>query len=300
MYEPYNSERLNVIKQIYKKIAYLNPALRRVAEYILENPAQCKTMVIKELAEACCVAESTVTRFVKEIGINNYQMLKIGITETLTLSNDLINAPKEKYIYENVTKNDSIENIFDKVVYRNVQTLLDTKQRLNLEAVKKAVEIIEQANVLIFCCMGSSCVAAEEAVVRFIRAGKKCLLFRDGSIQTMTAAIVNPTDALIGISNSGKTIQVVNSLKLGQSNGAKTIGITAFEDAPLVKYSDITLFTPTKIPSFESGLCWEVTTSKIAQILVIDILYACFTVKTFDQAIKYLEDTYLAARDTRK
>lgn len=292
-------EKQNIIMQIYKKISYLNPALRSIAEYILEYPAQCKSMVIKDLALVCNVSESTVTRFVREIGHKNFQALKIDLAEALSMGSEL-NIPEENHVYENIKKNDSMKNILDKVVYRNIQTLMDTKQILNLEKVKKAVAFIEKANVLIFCCMGSSSIAAEEASSRFIRAGKKCLLYRDGSMQLMTAAIVDAKDVLIGISNSGKTTQVVNSLKLAQANGAKTIGITAFEDSSIVKYSDVVLFTPTKLPTFESGLNWEVTTSKIAQILVIDMLYACFATKNFDQSIKNLEKTYQAAKETRK
>ncbi len=42
-------------------------------------------------------------------------------------------------------------------------------------------------------------------------------------------------------------------------------------------------------------------TSKMAQILVIDILYAIFASRHYDQTLQHLEETYLAAiRDTRK
>ncbi len=50
---------------------------------------------------------------------------------------------------------------------RNIQTLTDTKQRLNVLELNNAVKAIEEANVLIFSCMGSSGVAAEEGVMRF-------------------------------------------------------------------------------------------------------------------------------------
>ena len=76
--------RQNIIEHIYKQAPYLNPALRRIAEYVIEHPEQCKSMTIKQLATACGVAESTVTRFVKEIDLASYQELKIAIAETLS------------------------------------------------------------------------------------------------------------------------------------------------------------------------------------------------------------------------
>lgn len=290
---------LNIISHIYKELAYLNPALRRVAEYILEHPDECKTITIQELASLCDVAESTVTRFVKEIGLNNYQTLKIGLAEALSSSDTSSLQTEENNIYEDISRHDSISNILDKVTYRNIQTLNETKQRINIEELEKAVQAIEQAETLLFVCIGSSSVAGEEAVMRFTRAGKKCIIFKDEALKLMSAAIATPKDVVIGISNSGESVTVVHSLKTAHANGVRTIGITSFEDSSMVRYSDIALFTPTKIPAHSSGLYWEATTSKTAQIMLIDIIYACYAVKTFDATLKALEDTYLAARDTR-
>jgi DNA-binding MurR/RpiR family transcriptional regulator len=292
-------EHQNVLDQIYKKAPYLNPALRRIADFVVEHPDQCKTMTIKQLATACNVAEATVTRFVKEIDFKSYQELKIALAEALSSNNGAEVTVEETYVYEDIARTDSTQTIIEKVLYRNIQTLMDTKQRLNLAELSRAVEAIEKANVIIFCCTGSSAVSAEEGVMRFTRAGKKCLLFRDQTIQLMSGAIVSQHDVVIGISNSGRTKSVIDALKLAQANGAQTISITSFEDSPLVKYADITLFTPTKSSLMDSGLYWETTTSKSAQTLVIDFLYACFAAKHFDETLRFLEETYLAVKDTR-
>jgi DNA-binding MurR/RpiR family transcriptional regulator len=297
--KPQYVEHQSILDHIYKKAPYLNPALRRIADFIVEHPDQCKTMTIQQLASACDVAESTVTRFVREIDLNGYQELKIAITEALSLSNGAEVTAEETYVYEDIARTDTTQTIIEKVLYRNIQTLIDTKQRLNLTELSRAVEAIETANVIIFCCMGSSAVAAEEGVMRFTRAGKKCLLFRDQAIQLMTGAIVSRHDLVIGISNSGRSKSVIDALKLAQSKGALTIGITSFEDSPLVKHADIMLFTPTKSSLLDSGLYWEATTSKSAQTLVIDFLYACFAAKHFDETLRFLEETYMAVKDTR-
>ena len=55
-----------------------------------------------------------------------------------------------------------------------------------------ATDLIESANLITFACMGSSSIAAEEGVMRFIRAGKRCALYRDQSLQAMLATIVGP------------------------------------------------------------------------------------------------------------
>lgn len=292
--------RQNVIERIYQEAPYLNPALRRIGQYIVEHPERCKTMTIKELAAACEVAESTVTRFVRAINLRSYQDLKIAIAEAVSANDASEGATPERYVYEGIVRTDSSQTIIDKVVHRNIQTLNDTKQRLNITELERAVKAIERANVVIFCCMGSSAVAAEEGVMRFTRAGKKCLLFRDQSIQLMTSAIVSRHDVVIGISNSGRSIPVIDCLKLARTNGAPTIAMTSFEDSPLVEHADIALFTPTKSPPPGLDLYGESTTSVSAQILVLDVLYAAFAARHFDQTLRHLENTYTAAiKNTR-
>lgn len=290
-----------VFRLINKKIAYLNPALRRIAEYILGNPSQCKSITTKELAAASNVAESTITRFVKEIGLDSYQELKIGIAEALTMKV----APssisvEENYVYEDISRNDTQEMILDKVLYRNVQTMTETKQRLNTEELSKAVEAIDQANVILFSSMGSSSVAALSGVMRFTRAGKKCMMLNDQSSQLMTAAIAGPDDVMIGISNSGRSKDVIDSMRLAQSKGARTIGITSFEDSPLTKYSDITLFTSAKSSNEGSALYWEAAASKTAQVLVLDLIYASYAAKNFTQTLNYMEETFKVLRNSRE
>lgn len=293
--------RQNVIEHIYKQAPYLNPALRRVAEYVVEHPDQCKTLTIQQLATACGVADSTVTRFVREIDFKSYQDLKIALAEALSSGDGGDSTVQERYVYEGILGTDSIQTIIEKVVQRNIQTLSDARQRLNIAEVERAVAALQRAQLVIFSCMGSSGVAGEEGVMRFTRAGKKCALFRDQSIQLMTAAILDENDLVIGISNSGRSAPVIECLKLAQSRGATTIAITSFEDAPLVKYADIALFTPTKSPPPGLDLYGEATTSVSAQILVLDVIYAGYAVHNIDETLEFLETTYAAGiRDSRK
>jgi RpiR family transcriptional regulator, carbohydrate utilization regulator len=302
MSDQQNNRRQSVIELVYQQAPYLNPTLRRIADHILAHPQETKTSTIKGLAQACGVAESSVTRFVKTIGMRNYQEMKIAIAEALT-ANEIGKSdetPVERFVFEGITRENTEQEIIENIARRSVQTILDTKLRLNAGELAKAADAITHSNVLVFCCMGSSGVAAEEGVMRFTRVGKKCLLFRDHSIQLMTASILGQEDAVIAISNSGRTAPVVECLKLARSKGAKTICITSFEDAPIVQYADIALYTSVKSSPMGPGLYRESMTAKSAQILVMDVLYAAFAARSFDRSLEYLEETYLAAiKDSR-
>lgn len=289
-----------ILDRIYRQAPYLHPGLRRVAEYVLEHPAQIRSMTLKQLATACGVAESSVTRFMKEMGVASYQDLKIVIAEALSANDKTEAGSDERYVYENILPSDSNQTIAEKVASRTRQTLADTLQRLNMGELDRAVDVLDQAGAIVFACMGSSGVAGEGGVMRFTRVGKKCLLFRDQSIQLMTSAIVEARDVVIGISNSGRSTPVIECLKLAQGRGAKTVAITSFADSPLVKVADITLLTPTQSPPPGLDLYGEATTSVSAQLLVLDVLYASYAARHFDQVFTFLEETYAAAiRDSR-
>ncbi len=296
--------RDNVLQKISRKLPYFNPALKKIGEYIIKNPEESKILTIKDLSMRCHVAESTITRFVKEMGYSNYREMKIALVEFLISSG--IDEAEDKgkkddqYIYEDITASDSTGIIIEKVVQRNIQTIKETKEIIDIEAIEKAAEMIRISDTIIFSCMGSSSLAAVEGVMRFVRSGKKCILTSDESMQLMSAAIGSSKDLVIGISNSGRTTSVISSLKFAKENGASTIGITSFDGSPICEYSDLILYTSTRSSDQGSALYWEATTSKTAQILIIDMLYAVYAANNIENTLDNLSKTYKALKHTRK
>ena len=108
----------DVLLHIKRRANYLNPALKKIANYILKNPEKVKSITINELSEKCKISEATVTRFVKELELHSFQELKIAIAETLSATTTNNVRPTEKFVYEDIRKNDSLEKIIEKVSFR--------------------------------------------------------------------------------------------------------------------------------------------------------------------------------------
>jgi DNA-binding MurR/RpiR family transcriptional regulator len=282
-----------LLHKISGKLPYLPPSLRQVAETILKEPTAAQSMTISELAVESGVAESTVSRFVRELGVDGYKTLLRGIAEALFVSRSADSNETDaraQLVYEGIARGDDVEAIVGKIERSSVQAMRRTAQRQDIDALTRAVGYLDQAQTIVFVCMGSSSIAAEEAVMRFTRAGRKCLLFRDQSIQVMLASIVDAEDVLIAISDSGQSTSIIQALSLARARGAKTIAITSAEDAPLAAAADVALFT-SSVPS-GGELYGESVTSKWGQILVIDILYAAFAAGRYDETLSHLEETY--------
>jgi D-sedoheptulose 7-phosphate isomerase len=62
-------------------------------------------------------------------------------------------------------------------------------------------------------------------------------------------ALGNPDDVLIGISTSGKSLNVINAVTSAKEKGIKTIALTGEGETPLSKVADISIFAPSSITS---------------------------------------------------
>ena len=66
---------------IYEKIPSLSAGQRKVAEYILNNKDAVTKLKIQELADILFISKSSIHRFVKKIGFNGFNDLKVSIAK---------------------------------------------------------------------------------------------------------------------------------------------------------------------------------------------------------------------------
>lgn len=283
--------RQGLLARIRWMSGYMNPALRRIADRVLKSPEDVKSISIKDLAAQCDVSESTVTRFVREIEATSFQQFKILIAEELSQAGRRPVAEAERHVYEDITAEDDTDSVLSKVTSRYALTVTDTRAGLSSEQLERAVSAIEKADVMAFYAMGSSLLCVENALLRFMRVGKRCLFYRDLGVRQIGTSTLGPNSLAIGVSNSGRTISTVDSLREARALGATTLAITSFPDAPIVRHADIALFTPTVTGVIGGAEYHESMVSKIAQLQVIDVLYSLYAVRNFGSAIAGLERT---------
>lgn len=281
---------IGVLQRIASKLPYLPSALRQVGELILASPETTHSMSITSLAAQAGVAESTVSRFAREMGMDGYQALRLGIAQATFANQALETGAQQQFVYEGISATDGPAEVVSKIQRSSQQALARTAERLDVGELERAVRAIEKASTIVFTCMGSSSIAAEEGVMRFTRAGKKAMLYRDQSIQAMLATILDSGDVVIAISDSGHSTNVVEMVVSARRHAAFTIAVTSTPESPLVTASDVALFTAS-VPS-GGAVYGEAVTSKWGQLLVIDALYAAYAARHFDETVAHLEETY--------
>ncbi len=283
----------NILHQISRRAGSLSPALRGVADVILTNPEEAQALSITELAGRAGVADSTVSRFLRELDLEGYNQLRLGIAQAIYSRPAAAAEPKANWVYEGVLKGDSQANILEKVLHGSFESLTRTAERLDPEVMAETVERIHSANSVYFASMGSSSTAAESATMRFVRAGVRCHFFRDQSVQSMGSATLGANDVLIAISDSGDSTSVVSSAQIAKFHGAHTVGITSNVDSALASVVDRVLLTAGTVAS--SDVYGESVTAKWGQLLAIDVLYATYATKYYEETADYLQESYLSA-----
>jgi RpiR family carbohydrate utilization transcriptional regulator len=114
---------------------------------------------------------------------------------------------------------------------------------------------------------GGSAAIVEDAKLRFFRLGLPVCAYVDGHQQRMSAATLQPKDAVLAISNSGRSKPVVGAVEIARSFGATTIALTR-PSTPLAEASEMLI--PIIVPEDANALI--PTASRYAHMAVIDTL----------------------------
>lgn len=256
------NEILVYIRSIYNS---LTKSEQKVADAILNDNEKVIYSTITDFADICNVGDATVLRFCRKIGYKSYQSFKLDLAKEIANSGAEVIDIKDNEI----TFDDSLENIARKTANSNIFAINETLSLLNLKEMEKAVELLVNSRKVSFFGAGSSQTTALDAAYKFLRIGYDIATYSDYHIQLMQASLLTSTDVAIGITFSGSTKDTFEVLQTAKNAGAKIISITHHAKSPITRISDIVLLHGSKEGPLEGGLF----PSKISQLIVIDVLY---------------------------
>jgi DNA-binding MurR/RpiR family transcriptional regulator len=94
-------------------------------------------------------------------------------------------------------------------------------------------------------------------------------------MQAIASAHTTDKSVVIGISHSGHSKDVIESMRVAKSNGATTIALTNHGKSPIEKVSSIVLHTVSDETNYRVlGL-----SSRITQLAIVDTLYSYLVLK---------------------
>jgi len=267
--------------------ASLRTAEQRVADFILKNAEDLIYLTVTELAERTQTSESTVVRLCQKIGYKGYQEFKI------MLARDLV-GPTET-VYEQIDARDGLPALKAKVFQANAQALKDTMEVLSDDELERAVSALAAARRVEIYGIGGSAPLALDAYHKFMKLGIAAVWLNDSDLMAMSSALLGSGDVALGISHTGASRDVCDAMENAQNAGATTICITHRATSPITKVSHVKLYTAAKETAFGS----DAMSSRIAQLSIIDVLYAGIANKDYDRSLSRIQKTREASAGKR-
>ncbi len=257
----------------------MNPAMKRIADVLLENPMKNGSYTIGMLAEKSGVSNATVTRFVHALGFDNYKTFlraiqeycaeKQGSTGHLLSSQTLLYAggfPNSK----------DAESVCRYVIGSEVEMLNDTLSLLDFNLIEKVAEMILDARQVLFLGEGHSYLAAQSACLRFRMLGVLCNCFGDFQNMISGVGMAEPGDLVVGISNMGYSSPVTECLRHADKKKIQTVAITSVKGSPVNQAADVSILTGFNYGNFSNqsqSTCYEPGAENMPQYSIIDSLY---------------------------
>ncbi|GIN86412.1 putative HTH-type transcriptional regulator YbbH [Heyndrickxia sporothermodurans] len=268
------------LAMLSEMLSKLPPSERKIASYILQNPQESITMTANELGKKSSTSSAAVIRLCKSLDLKGLQELKLRIAGDLQKTGE--------YGFRDIEPNESRFTIIEKMTNNSIQTIKETAELLSTDELSKAVEVLQKAKNIHFFGVGASSIIAQDAQQKFLRINKHATAFSDIHMAATLVANAHENDVVFGISFSGKTFEVAKLLELANQQGARTISLTKYGTSLVNEQAEIRLYTSaTREPTFRSGA----TSSRIAQLHVIDILFMCVASQAYSDTVKYLDET---------
>jgi len=262
---------------------------KKIATYILDHPQEAINMTASELGKKSSTSSAAVIRLCKSLDLKGFQELKIRVAGDLQKT--------EESGFRDIEPDETLRSVTEKMTFNSIQTLRETAEILRTEELEKAVKVLAEAENVHFFGVGASAIIAQDAQQKWLRIDRNAFAFSDVHMAATLVANTKPGDVVCGISFSGQTAEVVNIMELAKSKGATTVSLTKYGSSPVTDVADIRLYTSaTKEATFRSGA----TSSRLAQLHVVDILFMSLASMQYNETITHLDDTRAAIDSIRK
>lgn len=268
------NEKQSVFVHIGSEYYTFTAAEKKLADYILSAQDCISRMSISQLASACSVADATVSRFCRRLGYKGYPDFKLAI------ANASIHRLEDNPLSGEITREDTLEAISQKLLNASAMAMVQTREVLNLDAVAEAAAVLRESTSVLCMGQGGSMLIASEAAHLFSTISGKFRPVSDSHMQAMAAVMMEPTDSILFYSYSGSTLAMLDTLKTAKERGSRVILVTRFPNSPGAALADIVLQCGANENPLQSGS----VPARIAQMYLTDILFSEYTRKNLDEA----------------
>ncbi len=263
--EYYVKSVVPVIESNYDKFTTVE---KSIADFFIQNREKLDFSA-KAVAERLFVSEASLSRFAKKCGYRGYREFIYQYQETFVENQEQITRNTRRVLnaYQELTN--------------KTYSLLDEAQ------IGRIAKMLERAERVFVCGMGSSGIAADEMEMRFMRIGVNIQSVKDIDLMHMQSVFQNEKSLIVGISLSGQRKGVRYLLQESHKKGAKTVLITTTSREEFHEFCDEQLV----VPSLKHLNYGNLISPQFPVLVMLDIIYSCYMELDKLKMEAYHEDT---------
>lgn len=263
----------------------MTPLESEIASYILNNKDAVTKLKIQELADILFISKSAIHRFVKKIGFNGFNDLKVSIAKKnadLLENNSYINV---NYPFQ---AKDNPRQIAFKLLELYEKAIKDTFEYVDLDQIKAVSQLIDSADVIDVYTHAHNSNIAENFQDKMLTIGKSVNCPSSFYNQRLTVLASDQKHVAIILSYSGKATFILPIVKKLYEKGVKVIQIGK---AGSNYYSQYVTYHLSISDSENNRDRMSQFSSHIAMQYIMDVLYGCIYNEKRKQNTKYIYDS---------
>lgn len=263
----------------------MTPLESEIASYILNNKDAVTKLKIQELADILFISKSAIHRFVKKIGFNGFNDLKVSIAKEnadLLENNSYINV---NYPFQ---AKDNPRQIAFKLLELYEKAIKDTFEYVDLDQIKVVSQLIDSADVIDVYTHAHNSNIAENFQDKMLTIGKSVNCPSSFYNQRLTVLASDQKHVAIILSYSGKATFILPIVKKLYGKGVKVIQIGK---AGSNYYSQYVTYHLSISDSENNRDRMSQFSSHIAMQYIMDVLYGCIYNEKRKQNTKYIYDS---------
>ena len=263
----------------------MTPLESEIASYILNNKDAVTKLKIQELADILFISKSAIHRFVKKIGFNGFNDLKVSIAKEnadLLENNSYINV---NYPFQ---AKDNPRQIAFKLLELYEKAIKDTFEYVDLDQIKAVSQLIDSADVIDIYTHAHNSNIAENFQDKMLTIGRSVNCPSSFYNQRLTVLASDQKHVAIILSYSGKATFILPILKKLYEKGVKVIQIGK---AGSNYYSQYVTYHLSISDSENNRDRMSQFSSHIAMQYIMDVLYSCIYNEKRKKNTKYIYDS---------
>lgn len=288
---------MNIVSEKIKSCYNSLPSSEKaVADYVLERKGDLFQYPIKELARLSGTTQASWTRFAQAIGYSGLKELKNAYYEEITTSLQQAEKGGPRISFKDVNEYTSLQSIADNICATSVQAIQTTYRLFDAGTFNEVVTRLVGARQIQIFGVGTAGIAAYDLYCKLRRIHYNVVFNQDHHMNMMTISQAQENDVILFFSDNAKNKEIMQLYNIAKGTEATLVAITKLGNNPLTTGCDMVLFATSPEIDKKSGI----TSSRFAQLFLVDTLYTAVANRDYENIKDYLKYSYEVFNETNK